>query len=990
MPPAGPSDRDTAPAATAPLTPEDLTLITARHQASQPGFAALLWCYRRDGRFPRDGETLAVPENALLSHILGQPVPPDAASTLPERTAKRFHAEIREHCKARGTTNEDIDVLADWLIAQPAVRTSDPATLALAVCEECRRRGLEPPSTERVDRLVRLVLHTHEMIVADAVLARLDPVTRQQLDALLQPATPTSEQSREQPAPAVLAWLRGDPGRPGVASVTETLDKLRHLRAITLPEDLLQDIPPKQLNRWRDRVTAEAPFELRRHGEAARLTWLAAYVQSRTRSLTDDLVEVLLETIHTLAARAERKVERELIADLKRVTGKPSLLYSIAGAAVARPDGTVREVVFPVAGEQTLQDLVKEGNATGPTYSITLRTRIRSAYRSHYRRMVPPLLETLEFRSNNALHQPVITALALIRRYAHSRQVWFPPDETVPMDGIVRGLWRDAILEEVPRGDDETGCPPRINRITYEICVLQALRERIRCKEIWVVGAERYRNPDEDVPADFDQLRATYYSVLGLPAAANDFIALLQREMHEALQTFDRGLANNAHVRISRAQGGRIIVTPLDPQPEPPNLTVLKAEIGRTWPMTRLLDIVQETDRRLAFTDSLRSPTAYETLGRDQLRPRLLLCLHGLGTNAGLARMASGDSDITVKDLTYVRQRFIHVDGLRPAIATVTNGTLRARTPGLWGEVTTACASDSKHFGAWDQNLITQWHVRYGGRGVMIYWHVERKSLCIHSQLKAPSSSEVASMMEGVLRHCTEMAIDRQYVDSHGQSEVAFAFCRLLGFQLLPRLKAINRQRLYRPLAGQGDAYPALAPVMTRAIDWTFVAQQYDEMIKFATALRLGTAETEIILRRFTRSNLQHPTYRALAELGKAVKTIFLCRYLHLLELRREINEGLNVIENWNGANNFVFFARRGDMTSNRRDHHQQSMLALHLLQNCMIYINTLMIQKILQQSHWHNRLTKTDLRALSPLFWDHINPYGRYDIDPNVRFALD
>jgi hypothetical protein len=113
-------------------------------------------------------------------------------------------------------------------------------------------------------------------------------------------------------------------------------------------------------------------------------------------------------------------------------------------------------------------------------------------------------------------------------------------------------------------------------------------------------------------------------------------------------------------------------------------------------------------------------------------------------------------------------------------------------------------------------------------------------------------------------------------VDSHGQSEVAFAFCRLLGFLLLPRLKNIGRQRLYRPLAGQPDAYPRLLHVLSRPIDWELIRQQYDEMVKYATALRLGTAETEAILRRFTRNNLQHPTYRALAELGKAVKTIFL------------------------------------------------------------------------------------------------------------------
>jgi TnpA family transposase len=51
-------------------------------------------------------------------------------------------------------------------------------------------------------------------------------------------------------------------------------------------------------------------------------------------------------------------------------------------------------------------------------------------------------------------------------------------------------------------------------------------------------------------------------------------------------------------------------------------------------------------------------------------------------------------------------------------------------------------------------------------------------------------------------------------------------------------------------------------------------------MVKYATALPLGTAETDAMLRRFTRNNVQHPTYKALAELGRAMKTIFLCRYL--------------------------------------------------------------------------------------------------------------
>ncbi len=272
----------------------------------------------------------------------------------------------------------------------------------------------------------------------------------------------------------------------------------------------------------------------------------------------------------------------------------------------------------------------------------------------------------------------------------------------------------------------------------------------------------------------------------------------------------------------------------------------------------------------------------------------------------------------------------------------------------------------------------------------MIYWHVERKSTCIYSQLKSCSSSEVAAMIEGVLRHCTQMSVDRNYVDSHGQSEVAFAFTYLLGFRLLPRLKAINTQKLYRPMAGQGDAYPNLRPVLTRPINWTLIRQQYDEMVKFATALRLGTAETEAILRRFTRDNVQHPTYRALSELGKAVKTVFLCEYLGSESLRREIQEGLNVVENWNSANRFIFYGKGGEIAANRLDDQEVSVLALHLLQIALVYVNTLMIQGVLEDQGWSGRMGPEDLRALTPLIYGHVNPYGTFRLDMSERLPIE
>jgi hypothetical protein len=73
--------------------------------------------------------------------------------------------------------------------------------------------------------------------------------------------------------------------------------------------------------------------------------------------------------------------------------------------------------------------------------------------------------------------------------------------------------------------DKDASGRPRVNRITYEICVLETLREKLRCKEVWVVGANRYRNPDEDLPADFEARRTAYYQALNLPADAEQFIA---------------------------------------------------------------------------------------------------------------------------------------------------------------------------------------------------------------------------------------------------------------------------------------------------------------------------------------------------------------------------------------------------------------------------------------------------------------------------------
>ena len=64
------------------------------------------------------------------------------------------------------------------------------------------------------------------------------------------------------------------------------------------------------------------------------------------------------------------------------------------------------------------------------------------------------------------------------------------------------------------------------------------LREQLRCKEVWVAGADRYRNPDKDLPADFGARRNEYYAALDLPRSASAFIAGLQEDMGRASERY--------------------------------------------------------------------------------------------------------------------------------------------------------------------------------------------------------------------------------------------------------------------------------------------------------------------------------------------------------------------------------------------------------------------------------------------------------------------
>ena len=176
--------------------------------------------------------------------------------------------------------------------------------------------------------------------------------------------------------------------------------------------------------------------------------------------------------------------------------------------------------------------------------------------------------------------------------------------------------------------------------------------------------------------------------------------------------------------------------------------------------------------------------------------------------------------------------------------------------------------------------------------------------------------------------------------------------------------------------------YPHLAGTFARPIRFECIEQQYDEMVKATVALKQGTASADAILKRYNSYNRTHPTYKALTELGKAAKTLFLCQYLSSRETQREVHEGLNVVENWNATNDFICYGRQGELATNSREQQEVVTLSLQLLQNCLMLINTILVERTIEQEGLWGRLSAEDHRALTPLFHGHINPYGQFTLD--------
>ncbi|MEL7521790.1 MAG: DUF4158 domain-containing protein, partial [Cyanobacteria bacterium J06553_1] len=376
---------------------EDRDLILKKRGANRLGFALLLKFFQLRGCFPEKASEIPRVVRVFVAEQLGNDEDSYQAYDWRGRAIKRHRVEIRKLYGFHRMRKDEFAPLRQWLIDEVLPYEGDGRRLKQSLYAELRTRKIEPPTYAQVERLLNSARRQFEIQFCDAIMQQLPISCRQRIDKL---TGPQSDSWLLDPDEILLNQLKQEAGGVSSKSLTAELSKLETIQRLGLPKGLFTDLDNNIVERYRLRVVTETLTELRQHPEPIRYTMLAAFCWLRSQEIIDNIVELFILLVHRLESRSRKRAAAEVVANAQENKDHDKLLYQIALAALAEPEGTVKEVIYPVANEAQLETVVDTLGESGGTFRERFQTKLRSAYTHYYRRLLPLILDALDLRSD--------------------------------------------------------------------------------------------------------------------------------------------------------------------------------------------------------------------------------------------------------------------------------------------------------------------------------------------------------------------------------------------------------------------------------------------------------------------------------------------------------------------------------------------------------------------------------------------------------------
>lgn len=939
------------------LSPADrLEIELRRRKHNRLGFAVQLCLMRYPCRVLGAEE---IPPRAMLRYVADQiGADPEAFALYARReeTRRDHAARLMVYLNTRSATAQDRRA-ALLAAIQSATMSDDGAAIASSIVTTFHERGSLLPAIDTIER-IGLAGRAIARRRAERTLIEDIPLdTLQSLDKLLE-VDPAIGQTR-------FHWLRSAPEAPGASNLVGLTERIGFLRKLKIDPKLQARVSSGRWDQMIREGNATPAWLANDFNASRRHALIVAQVIKLGQKLTDDAVSMFIKLMGRLFSQANnRKKQRHM--DCRPDTGKALRMFLDTITALQSANdhgGNALEVLDQEVGwhrllrmKPELESMVEDNEASPLTLAAEQYATVN--------KYVGAFLQAFTFRSARR-HDPLLAAIALLRRLYLEKRRALP--ERIPITHLSQADRRLILGQGKP------------DRRLYEIATLAALRDRLRSADVWVDGSRSFRPIDEHLMprSTFTTMKEEDRLGLGVQSDGAQWLA-------EARQMLDFNLKRLAHRARSgklegvRLEAGTLIVTPVAGE-VPAAAEELNAEISDMYPMVEVPDLLREVHDWTGFADCF---THVRTGDTPRNVSAMLAGVLADATNLGPKRMASASKGISAHQIGWMRSFHARSETYRAAQACITDAHTRHPHARLWGNGTTA-SSDGQFFRASDRAAKRgDVNLHYGSEpGSKFYSHLSDQYGYFSILPISPTESEAAYVLDGLFDQDTILDIQEHFTDTGGASDHVFGLFALIGKRFAPRLRNLKDRKFHT--FEKGDAYPALSNHIGAPINATLILDHWDDLLHLAASIITRSVVPSTILKKLSASPKESQLAKALRELGRIERSLFMIEWYSSPALRRRCQAGLNKGEAAHKLKRAVFFHERGEIRDRSFESQAFRASGLNLVVSAIVHWNTVYIERAVT----HLRNTRREipdhlLKHISPLSWEHINLTGIYTWD--------
>lgn len=951
---------------------------TARSKSTRLGFILLLKTYQCLGYFVTSNQ---VP-HAIIEYLAASMDKRCDRDSLPQydiSQARRKHLPAVRNFLAVKPFGDDGKVLIRQAFSEAALVKEDIADIINVGIEILVLNRYELPAFDTLAREARVQRVAANHVLQAQVYAGLSQEGRNFLDTLFV----VGDDPRR-----VSPWhdLKQDAAKPTVDGMRDLLSRYDGLTGLAHNTALLKNIPVVKTKQWAlegNNLDAASMVDM---AAPKRYAVALSLIRFRLARVTDDLCHIFCRQMRRTLHKAQETLDGYL-ADNQEKTDEVLRRFALLEPllALGQPDAGQLDSI-----RQTLMDRPDLFEFSRLHAEHGGKNACRFVWQ-HFKPRRAQLLRILGKLQMVATTQDLNfeRSLAFMLENSHRHNDWIflktNGKTSLAVDDLlwVPEKWWQLVTGETQRNVAIT----QINRRQFEACVCAQLVRELNSGDLCITGSDAYSDyRDELVPmAECNLTRADYGEKVGLPVYSATFVEHIRSMLKEAAQQVDKTYPENTYFNIidGRPKLGRQAKKPL-----PTGFKQLDEALARKLDGLELslLDVLGDTLQWIGWGKHFGPLSGHQGKLQDEDR-RKILTVFAYGTGLGPTQIAKNIADISVRQVSFVNQRQITTEKLEAAIGMAINAYNQFLLPRYWGDMKRA-AADGTQWNLYENNLLAERHIRYGGYGGIAYYHVSDTYIALFSHFIPCGVWEAVYILDGLTKNTSDIQPDTVHGDTQAQSAPVYGLAFLLGIKLMPRIRNWKDLKWFRPTAS--EVYQHIDDLFTKdVIDWDLIACHLPDMLQVAQSIRAGRISPSTILRKLGTASRKNKLYFAFRELGRVVRTVFLLEYIRDGELRRVIHAAQNKCEGFNKFAQWVYFGS-DTIEDNVRDNQLKIIKYNHLIANLLIFHNCHTMTQALKELEAEGMpLTPELLAALSP-YRTHPNRFGMYELRERKLKPID